>query len=238
MNRNSSTQRPPRCGHPSILVLAGLALFAASPFTAAAGARELGSRAASGSSEARVSSVYAAQTRLASLGYLPRADVDGVAGPVTQSAVVAFQKWQGLPRSGHIDGATMSALSTAHRPRPVKSDTAGRSIEVLLDRQVLLAVQNGRVVRTIDVSTGKPSTPTPTGSFTVYGKYPRWWSQPFGEWLLWAAPFNGGIAMHEFASVPAHAASHGCVRVKATDAHWLYDFVSVGTPVDVLARSN
>jgi lipoprotein-anchoring transpeptidase ErfK/SrfK len=144
----------------------------------------------------------------------------------------------GLARTGRIDATTASALATADRPHPIEAATTGRSIEVLLDRQVLLAIQNGRVVRTIDVSTGKPSTPTPTGTFDVYGKYPRWWSQPFSEWLLWAAPFNAGIAIHEFASVPAHAASHGCVRVTAADAHWVYNFVSIGSPVEVLAHSD
>jgi N-acetylmuramoyl-L-alanine amidase len=241
MNRKSSLQRPPRRRRThvsaTILCIGALGLLAAALFAATAEARELASRAVGEASAARVSSVYTAQTRLASLGYLPRTDVDGVIGNVTATALVAFQKWQRLPRTGRIDGATLSTLATARRPHPVQRGGAGRSIEVLVDRQVLLAVQDGRVVRTIDVSTGKPSTPTPTGSFHVYAKYPRWWSEPFSEWLLWAAPFTGGIALHQFPSVPAHAASHGCVRVTQTDARWLYDFVAVGTPVDVFAHS-
>jgi hypothetical protein len=43
---------------------------------------------------------------------------------------------------------------------------------------------------------------------------------------------------------PAHdrprlvtTASHGCVRVTQYDARWLFDFVSVGTPVRVIASS-
>ena len=110
-------------------------------------------------------------------------------------------------------------------------------MEVLLDRQVVLAIQDNQVVRAVDTSTGKPSTPTTVGSFTVYAKYPRWWSTPFREWLLWAAPFDEGIAMHQFPDVPPFAASHGCVRINQADAKWLFDFVSVGTPVVVMARS-
>ena len=42
--------------------------------------------------------------------------------------------------------------------------------------------------------------------------------RPFREWLLWASPFTGGIAMHQYPDVPPYAASHGCVRVTQYDA--------------------
>ena len=131
-------------------------------------------------------------------------------------------------------------LARAQRPTPIApgpSGPKGRRIEVLIDRQLVLAIQDDQVVRAIDVSTGKPSTPTPTGSFKVYAQFAKWWSTPFREWLLWASPFNGGIAMHQYPDVPTYAASHGCVRVTQYDAHWLFGFVSVGTPVRVMASS-
>jgi lipoprotein-anchoring transpeptidase ErfK/SrfK len=108
---------------------------------------------------------------------------------------------------------------------------------VLLDRQVALAIENDRVVRTLHVSTGAPSSPTPPGDFKVYAKIPKWWSVPFREWLLWAVPFNGGIAFHELAEVPPYAASHGCVRERFVSSKWMYDFARVGMPVKVLTRS-
>ena len=178
-----------------------------------------------------------AQERLAQLGYLPQSAVDGVAGPATAVGVIAFQKWQGLTRDGVLGPQTQAALATATRPTPITQGPPGRRVEVLVDRQLALAIQDNQVVRAIHVSTGKPSTPTPTGSFKVYAKYPRWWSTPFQEWLLWAAPFVGGVALHQFPEVPVDAASHGCVRVTQYDAPWLYGFVSVGTPVRVLATS-
>jgi L,D-transpeptidase-like protein len=79
---------------------------------------------------------------------------------------------------------------------------------ILLDRQVALLIADNRVVRTIAVSTGKPSTPTPPGDYRVYAKIRRWWSTPFREWLPWALPFVGGIAFHELQDVPACPASH------------------------------
>jgi lipoprotein-anchoring transpeptidase ErfK/SrfK len=128
-------------------------------------------------------------------------------------------------------------LASASRPTPFVQRGPGKRAEVLLDRQVALLIRNDQVIRAIAVSTGKPSTPTPPGSYRVYAKIPRWWSTPFREWLPWALPFVGGIAFHEFAVVPAFAASHGCVRQAFAVARWTYAFAYVGMPVKVVAKS-
>jgi len=181
--------------------------------------------------------VRAAQERLAELGYLLPRDVDGQAGPATQSAVLAFQKWEGLSRDGVLGPQTLKRLQVAQRPEPITRGGSGKRAEVLLDRQVALAIKGNQVVRVIHVSTGASSTPTPTGDFKVYARIAKWWSVPFREWLLWAVPFNGGVAFHEFPEVPAYAASHGCVRNQFTTAKWMYEFSQIGMPVKVLARS-
>jgi lipoprotein-anchoring transpeptidase ErfK/SrfK len=177
------------------------------------------------------------QERLVELGYLLESEVDGQLGPATQNAVIAFQKWQGLERDGQVGSNTRAALARARRPEPITRGGAGRRMEVLLDRQLALAIEGDRVVRAIHVSTGAPATPTPPGDYKVYAKIPRWWSVPFQEWLLWAAPFNAGIAFHELAEVPVYAASHGCVRNTVYTSKWIYDFVSVGAAVKVLTSS-
>ena len=181
--------------------------------------------------------LLAAQRRLAALGFLLGSNVDGQNGPQTQTAVLAFQKWEGLGRDGVLGPKTLAALASARRPVPITKGPPGKRAEVLLDRQVALAIDNNAVVRVIPVSTGKPSTPTPPGDFKVYAKIAKWWSTPFREWLLWAVPFNAGIAFHEFPEVPPYPASHGCARELQTTAKWLYDFSVVGMPVKVLATS-
>jgi hypothetical protein len=182
-------------------------------------------------------SVKLVQQSLISLGYLLPGDDDGRFGPATQNAILAFQKWERLGRTGLLDAQTKARLATAAHPTPITQGAAGKRAEVLIDRQVALLIDDNEVVRTIAVSTGKPSTPTPPGSYRVYAKIQRWWSTPFREWLPWAVPFVGGIAFHELADVPAFPASHGCVRQSYTVAHWTYDFAAVGMPVRVLAKS-
>jgi hypothetical protein len=186
---------------------------------------------------APVAGLLQAQRKLAALGFLLPADVDGVNGPETQTAVLAFQKWDGLGRDGILGPQTLAALAGAQHPTPITRGPPGKRAEVLLDRQVTLAIDNNKVVRVIPVSTGKPSTPTPPGDFKVYAKFAKWWSTPFREWLLWAVPFNAGIAFHEFAEVPPYPASHGCAREMQTTAHWMFDFSVVGMPVKVLTSS-
>jgi hypothetical protein len=181
--------------------------------------------------------VQEVQQQLIGLGYLLPGDADGRFGPATQNAILSFQKWERLGRTGLLDNATKARLAVAIHPTPVNSGAAGKRAEVLLDRQVALLINDNQVVRTIAVSSGKPSTPTPPGDYRVYAKIPRWWSTPFREWLPWALPFVGGIAFHELQDVPAYPASHGCVRQSFTVARWTYNFATVGMPVKVIARS-
>lgn len=182
---------------------------------------------------APAATVADAQRKLIALGYLGAGGDDGKAGPGTAAAVMAFQKWEGLARDGVLGPMTKRRLATARRPVP-RTRAPGRRMEVLLGKQLALAIENNRVVRTLHVSTGKASTPTPPGTFKVYAQFQRWWSTPFREYLLWASPFNAGIAFHQYPDVPAFAASHGCVRVTASQAQWLFRFLRVGNQVKVI----
>src|SRR4051794_16965317 len=57
--------------------------------------------------------VKVTQNRLIALGYLVAGDADGRFGPATQNAILAFQKWERLDRTGLLDKATRSRLDTA-----------------------------------------------------------------------------------------------------------------------------
>ena len=176
------------------------------------------------------------QRRLVKLGYLPQAAATDHFDQRTLSAVIAFQKWEGLVRDGVPGPATQAALLVAKRPKP-RTKGPGTRVEILLDRQVALVIRRGRVLRTIHVSTGKQGYVTPPGRYEVFRKSRRSWSVPYRVWMPWASYFVRGIALHQARSVPVVAASHGCVRVTAADARWLYGLTPVGTKVRVIQHS-
>lgn len=175
----------------------------------------------------RGTAVRQLQGSLARLTYLPYSDIDGVFGPQTWHAVVAFQGWSGLSRDGIVGPRTRGALSHARAPIPWSRATG---FEIHIPQQVLLLVRDGRVQRSIHVSTGAGGQ-TPPGHFRVYRRELMSWSMQFHVWMPLAQYFSGGYAMHEFASVPAYPASHGCVRVPDVEARTVWQFGTVGMRV-------
>lgn len=172
------------------------------------------------------------QQRLVSLGYLPAGAVTGAFDARTAHAVLAFQGWQRLGRDGIVGPQTLAALENATRPKPT-STVGGRSVEVHRAKGVTLLVENGKVVRTLHSSSGKGGYATPAGSFSIFRQERSSWSVPYQVWLPYASYFNGGIAFHAYPDVPAHPASHGCVRLPVADAPLAYGFMSIGTRVTV-----
>jgi hypothetical protein len=171
------------------------------------------------------------QLRLWTLGYLDRKSVTGELDDETSQALLAFQGWEDLARTGTVTGETQLALERAEPPTPT-AHRAGRRIEIYRDRGVVLMLDGNEVVRAVHTSTGSFGR-TPMGAFHVYRKELLSWSEPFHVWMPYASYFIGGIAMHEYSYVPGYPASHGCVRLPAGDAPRVYEFVQVGTPVHV-----
>jgi peptidoglycan hydrolase-like protein with peptidoglycan-binding domain len=176
------------------------------------------------------------QQELVDLGFMDRSGLTGSVDMQTSTAVLGFQKWIGLPRDGSLDPQVIAALDRATRPEP-KLRKPGRRVEIQLRRQLALLIEDNRVIRAVHISSGAYGK-TPTGSFRVYRKERYSWSVPFKVWLPWASYFTGGVAFHEFGSVPTYAASHGCVRVNHYDAQLLFGFAEVGTPVDVFDEAS
>jgi PKD repeat protein len=168
-------------------------------------------------------SVLALERRLSELHYALRG-VDGAYGQDTYEAVLAFQKVNGLPRTGRVESWLWRRLASAGVPRAIRG---GDYIEVDKTRQVLFVVDDGRVAEVVHVSTGATGN-TPLGSWTVYRTVPGW------DWVLWYPMyFKGGFAIHGYPSVPAYPASHGCVRIPMWIAPSLYGAHGRGTTVVV-----
>jgi hypothetical protein len=176
--------------------------------------------------------VKSVQTRLAALRYLPSGAASGTWDYRTRQAVLAFQSWYGLARDGIVGSETLAALETATRPEPSSTD-GGRRIEVHRAKGVVLLVDGRDVVRVVHASTGAAGYETPTGTYSVFRKETNSWSVPYQVWLPYASYFNGGIAFHASDEVPASPVSHGCVRLSAPEAPFVYEFATVGTSVVV-----
>ena len=177
--------------------------------------------------------VAALNARLAELSYLPAGTRSSRFTAATHHGVIAFQKLNGLAPDGEVGPRTRAALEKAKRPRP-RLARDGRRIEVWRARQVAFLVVNGKVARTIHVSTGKRGYTTPGGSYRVFRRERMSWSVSYRVWLPWAAYFNRGIAFHGYRDVPTYPASHGCVRVPMPFAAEVYGFARIGTRVHVL----
>jgi lipoprotein-anchoring transpeptidase ErfK/SrfK len=179
----------------------------------------------------------AVQSKLIALGYLPAGTATGTYDYRTMQAVLAFQSWSGLTRDGVVGPMTLAKLNTAGRPLAINRGP-GRRVEIYRARGVVLLVSGAKVVRAIHTSTGvggdSPDLGTPPGKWKIYRKELRSWSVPYKSWLPYAAYWVGGWALHGYADVPNHPASHGCARLPLQEAKIVYDFVSIGTPVQVI----
>lgn len=189
------------------------------------------------------------QQRLLDAGFW-LSGVDGDYGLTTRQAVMAFQKFSGLEPSGRVDDATAAALTVvSERPKPATTDP-GVIVEVDKTRQLLMVVNDTKVLWVINTSTGSGQwyleqnqkdpnkwelgrSLTDSGHFKIRRERSEgWWAGDLGE-IYRPKYFNGGIAIHGSRSIPNYPASHGCVRVSvpAMDMLWDSKMLPIGTKV-------
>lgn len=149
--------------------------------------------------------------RLRALGYEVPSSTQEFDYDVLES-VYAFEKVEGLDRTGVADAAFWTHLDGAQTPQP-RFRLPAAHIEVNKPKQVLYVVRDGRVIHISPVSTaGLPGRFTPVGRFAIYRKVPGYDPSPLGI-LYKPMYFTGGYAIHGNPSVPPYPASHGCIRV-------------------------
>lgn len=170
--------------------------------------------------------------------------VDDVFDKVTMYAVMAFQKVNGMARSGRATQDVVDAVMSVP-PTPAALVPGGNATRVEVDivRQVLFLYEGGALFRILPISSGSGSrfcsegycryAHTPSGAFGVYRTARGWEKGPLGS-LYNPLYFNGGIAIHGSLSVPATPASHGCIRIPMNAAEWFPTRVGLGTAVYVL----
>jgi lipoprotein-anchoring transpeptidase ErfK/SrfK len=162
----------------------------------------------------------------------------------TGHGVMAFQKVTGKERTGRAtDDVVATVAATNDPPPPLVGSGGANRVEIDLNRQVLFLYENDALAKVINTSTGSNKrfcsegycrkAVTPEGSYRIFSQRRGWERSPLGR-LYNSQYFNGGIAIHGSTSVPAHPASHGCVRLPMNVAEWFPTKVSLGTPVYVV----
>jgi peptidoglycan hydrolase-like protein with peptidoglycan-binding domain len=180
--------------------------------------------------------VSAIQDRLTELGYW-MGPIDGRTGSLMSQAVMAFQKYSGLARTGVADQPTVDALTIA--APPVARTTSGSIVEIDKPRQIIFVVRDGKTIAVFNSSTGtnvpfrervaggriaSGNAVTPAGRFRIIRELPNGWrTSDLGQ--LWRPKYftSSGIAVHGATSVPAYPASHGCARVSVPAMNFIYD---------------
>ncbi|KPM55329.1 murein L,D-transpeptidase [Frankia sp. CcI49] len=166
---------------------------------------------------------------------------DGTFGLLTQQAVLAVQKTAGIGLDGLVGPATRAAI--ARGVRPDARSTQGFVLEVDKGRQLLKIVRDGHVETTLNTSTGTEQiyyhdgvqylADTPPGTWRMFRQVNGVDHGSLGDLYRPKYFHADGIAIHGYASVPARAASHGCVRVTNAAMDWLWSSgnAEIGTTV-------
>jgi lipoprotein-anchoring transpeptidase ErfK/SrfK len=113
-----------------------------------------------------------------------------------------------------------------------------RWIEIDLSKQRLTAWEGNRPVYAVIISTGKSSTPTPTGVFAIQTRYRKTRMSGYDydvPDVPYAMFYHRGYAIHgaywhNHFGTPV---SHGCTNLGVNHARWIYHWAGVGTPVVV-----
>lgn len=147
--------------------------------------------------------------------------VDEVKDASDYHAITAFQKVEGLKRTGVLTADLLNKMRAASRP--IARFSGAAHIEVDLTRQVLFLVdESGTVTHILPVSSGSEeryfdegkwqTAHTPRGEFKIERRINGVRKAPLGS-LYYPNYFYQGVAIHGSNSIPFKPASHGCVRI-------------------------
>jgi Uncharacterized protein conserved in bacteria len=126
------------------------------------------------------------------------------------------------------------------------ADISSPSIVINLPSRTLELYSGNEFVKSYPVAIGKPSTPTPQGSFSIINKeVDPVWIPPGKGYVVQSGPDNplgyrwmGFLPLYGIHGTNAPwaiglAVSNGCVRMHEEDAEELFEIVGYGTPVRV-----
>ena len=145
--------------------------------------------------------------------------------------------------------AAAAAQQQTVQPATTQQDPAmQREIVVSLEDRKLALVEDGEVKKIYTVAVGKPSTPSPEGTFTIQRRVanPTYHhdgktvlpgpNNPVGtRWMGLSKPGYGIHGTNEPKSI-GKSASHGCIRMAKADLEEFYTMVAVGDTVRLIGH--
>jgi LysM repeat protein len=131
----------------------------------------------------------------------------------------------------------LGIVSTVATP-PGAHIGVGREVVVVLSTQMTYAYEDGVLVRSVQVSTGLPATPTVQGDYKIYLRYEsQTMSGPgyYLEGVPYVMYFYQGYGLHGtyWHNNFGQPMSHGCVNMPTPEAEWFFNWTAIGTPVHV-----
>jgi hypothetical protein len=192
----------------------------------------------------------------------PSAHVATATATATPTSITLVRPGPGTPQPAPRAPRGGSAITGAFpSPKGGAPNQPGQVILVGIQQQWLWAYQDGKLVYTTPVTTGRPQLPTPLGVYGITDKaadvmfYSPWGpGSPFyyaPEHVNYAMLFRkGGYYIHDApwhkdfgpgSNVPHtgpggvwETGSHGCVEVPTPAGAWLYGWARVGATVEVI----
>jgi lipoprotein-anchoring transpeptidase ErfK/SrfK len=184
---------------------------------------------------------YAAPGDTTPIGSMPNPSING--GPLVFRVLAQQGDWVQVEMSKRPNGSNAwvhaSDVSIREVPNHIVVELGARRLTVYHDNEVLMQTT---------VAVGRPSAPTPTGSFFIEGSYPT--GNPggaYGVLIMTVSAFSdvyqtfaggiGQIGIHgtNAPQLLGQAVSHGCVRMSNTNVTLLNALAPPGTAVDIQA---
>lgn len=154
----------------------------------------------------------------------------------------------GMQAMGQQAGATQAA--TVQIDAVPATPVVKRVIVVSLEDRKLALVEDGQVKKVYTVAVGKPTTPSPTGTFSIARRVKNPVYQHEGKivqpgpgnpvgtrWMGLSVKGYGIHGTNEPKSI-GKAASHGCIRMAKKDLEEMYELVNVGDTVELVGQRN
>ncbi len=166
----------------------------------------------------------------------------GVDNRMTQGAMVAFERSNGMPAYASIRPQLWTALLNAEASG--LSNTKGYSYTTVVKTlpQTLTIWHDGTIVFHTLVNTGLPQTPTPNGTFFVYLRYPTQTMQGTninGSYYVdhgvkWVNYIDGSVAIHGFVRASyGFPQSLGCIELPVPQAAIAWKWLHFGSLVNI-----